>query len=397
MMLSKPTLGKHTWSLMTPGYLFVGLEPKYLYSAPYADKGTNYFARLSISTRLNLKTGKLDILLAPDEVAKSEIWAWIRQETPEFKGERQGLYSLLTKADPLTRKVLTVVRKHLVSEKYPKGTILTEHIKLPKGILQRKGDILYFGYKGKVTQVHSLDKVHRLVRDAISAGNRVWGWSPNNLKVFSHSSGNAMGLAYQPGKGAHAISLHTKLLREYDQDSIYRVLLHELCHHHREEAWPRKSITKANAHDEVFCGELSKVDPIVAESGNCRYFREEQWLQSAALVQKKKREKAISYKPKDGYLVLRRVKGGSMRLDWLPEEKGAFRKKVYVVSYESLKKLLSNFTLDQIQKVMVINQTPEHSSFRKSLGDTTTLAQFMNLLTAVFPSHNFERLREALK
>lgn len=394
----KPSLGKQVWSLMTPGHLFVGLTPRRFYSKPIPrDNGGAWFASLDIGVDLNLKTGRIALIFANRAKVQTLLWERIRRDSYESVDGKAGNYYALSTADPLTRKVIEKVRKFLIQEAYDDGEVLDTWMNIPKGMLQYKGDVLYFGYKGKVTQVHSLDQIHRLVLKAVESGRHAWSWSPRNLKVFCHPSGNGMGLAYNPGKGAHAISLHTKLLREYDANSVYRVILHELCHHHREETWPRKAYTAITAHDQQFCNELSKVDEVVAASGDCRYFQDEQWMESAAVQKKIERKHSINWSPDAGYLVFRRIKSGYLRLDWLPRIPGDFPKKTYKIGYDSLKDLLSNFSLREIQRVEVLNQMPEFSSFGKVLGSTTTLAKLMDMLTHVYPRLKFDQLLEVLK
>jgi hypothetical protein len=81
-----------------------------------------------------------------------------------------------------------------------------------------------------------------------------------------------MGLALDPGSGKHVISLSQTLLSDYDIATVGRVIAHELCHHYREENWPRvRSRFIDDAHDARFATELAKIDPLVSLD-RCQYF-----------------------------------------------------------------------------------------------------------------------------
>ena len=123
---------------------------------------------------------------------------------------------------------------------------------------------------------HSFDEVHRQVVADVLECAKAWKWLPTGLTISFHSSGRAAGLAYEPGNGNRRISIRRDILEKYDIKSLSRLVLHELCHHAREELHPRRLITTENAHDERFCEMLRMVDSVVAaEPMSCRYFTDD--------------------------------------------------------------------------------------------------------------------------
>jgi hypothetical protein len=138
--------------------------------------------------------------------------------------------------------------------------------------------VAYRGVPGKVYSRTRAD-IHRLTVDALEAGAKAWGgWRPTGLEIQLHKSGNALGIAYAPGDGASSgrtkISLNVELFKHYDDNAIWRVLVHELCHHcHNEkyaylpvppewqEAWKAHRQSKvAEKHDDdaTFCQRLRR-------------------------------------------------------------------------------------------------------------------------------------------
>lgn len=122
-------------------------------------------------------------------------------------------------------------------------------------------------------RVHSLEEVHAAVSAVIQSCWKNWQWEPVGLRIQTHSSRSTMGMAFDPGSGNHLISLSKTLLKEYDIAGVARVVAHELCHHFREEKWPRLPLIKkaVGYHDKHFCRALSQIDPLIDEN-NCTYF-----------------------------------------------------------------------------------------------------------------------------
>lgn len=145
----------------------------------------------------------------------------------------------------------------------------------------RIGEVRYAGWKAVEKQsAHTFEALHGAVVRAVEACAAAWSWDPTGLSISFFTGRRAMGLAYHPGRGDRRIALHHDLLARYDLDSVARTVLHELCHHAREELHPRGDIhaygraaAATLAHDQKFCEMLAMVDPAVASSpASCRYF-----------------------------------------------------------------------------------------------------------------------------
>jgi len=219
-----------------------------------------------------------------------------------------------------------------------------EKVKLPPGSVRRYNGITFEGYTQRALKVHSFGTIAKLVDDGIKLGRDAWGWEPVDLRVMIHNDSRAMGLAYNPGKGVHRISLNSRLLNEYDTMSIFRTVIHELCHHYRDERFP---INKLDAHDEIFCHELGKIDPVVVQNPKeCVMFTDEVWQDSLVVKAKVEKQaakkKADNYDHREGYLQMRVLKSGELRMDWLPNQKGGFANKAMPVTVSNLQLLLQS-------------------------------------------------------
>jgi hypothetical protein len=188
--------------------------------------------------------------------------------------------------------------------------------------------VTYRGFeKIRKSSAHTLAQVHGQVEAALREVREAWGWTPTALEVGFHDSERLRGLAYDPGSEASRalcrISLGRQLVRDYDLRSVWRVLVHELCHHYREEAWPRARTRSTSSHDARFCDALAKVDPVVSADPNaCRFFVDEE---TPAAVEKKreqraKKESKIVWAPNAGTVLVYALKSGQLRLEWKPAE-----------------------------------------------------------------------------
>jgi predicted SprT family Zn-dependent metalloprotease len=244
------------------------------------------------------------------------------------------------------------------------------YVELAPGEVRKQNGVTYEGYTNRVLKVHSFDVLSRLVDQAQKLCADSWGWKAQDMRVMLHGSGNAMGMAYSPGKGIHRISLHSKLLKEYDEMSIFRVILHELCHHYRNERFP----LSLRSHDEVFCRELAKVDPVVAQdTEKCTFFKDEEWEGSVVVQAKKEKAAALSkpstYDPAQGFLQVRVLKSGQLRLDWLPYD-GGFTRKAIPVSDHHMRELFEPMHRRQKQSIKVTGADVRSSRFlQKALLD----------------------------
>lgn len=245
------------------------------------------------------------------------------------------------------------------------------------------GPIQYTGYPARVG-AYSLDQIHQMVCEAITACLPHWNWRsagnppwrPNSLEIMLHTGNRALGLAYAPGTGKDTnkrlISLNDLLFKQYDAKATWRVVVHELCHHYRDEAIPRNEmdadaserlrqsittrltthqLTGANAraqikyrqqlegalrtHDGIFVRELAKVDPAVAaEPATGMLFTEYADPSLVAEITAKKQAKLakIDWSPDHGRLHIHRLKDGTVSMQWLPLVAGQWRAPVVKLS-----------------------------------------------------------------
>lgn len=150
-----------------------------------------------------------------------------------------------------------------------------------------------------------------------------WGWTPDILWVEELTM-EPMGLAYSPGSGTkygRRIALSKRLLENYDNFSLERVILHEICHHYRDEVFEKnKALDEiTGGHDPVFCRELQKVDPLSTGTA-CRNFEADVSITLAKQAAATKYPKAV-WSLDAGVL-----DGTDKGLAWLP--KPPFRWKV---------------------------------------------------------------------
>ena len=200
----------------------------------------------------------------------------------------------------------------------------------------REDFVSYVGYARYARRsAHSLDALHRTIDEAISHCTAVWGWECSGVEVKFHDAGASFGLAYAPGSGARSrvrkISLAVALIERYDLVSVRRVVVHELCHHYREEAWPRVASSPwYRPHDSKFCEQLALADPIVAsDSRRCDEFHDHTDPSIVAEVARRKAvvpKRAPVWSPEAGVIVVAIRKGkGTFRIAWEPNREAGFR------------------------------------------------------------------------
>jgi hypothetical protein len=235
------------------------------------------------------------------------------------------------------------------------------------------GPITYTGFSAKVG-AYTLDQIHQTVCDAINAHLPLWAWrtspptpwKPSNLEVMLHSGNRAMGLAFAPGTGhttnKRTISLNDILFKRYDLKSAWRVVIHELCHHYRDEALPSNEVDAVaseqirqavashldvvrrehgaviahkthlqaqqafSTHDPAFVRELSKVDERVAANAfSGMLFTEYADPSLVAQIREKKAQKIakIDWHPSRGRVFIKQLKSGKASVYWLQMAGGA--------------------------------------------------------------------------
>lgn len=244
------------------------------------------------------------------------------------------------------------------------------------------GEIVYTGHKTvEKRSAHTLADLHAAVDECIALCLSTWGWECSGLEVKFHTAGRAFGLAYDPGSGdvkdVRRISLHVRLLEQYDIDSVKRVVLHELCHHYREETWRRdRSSEYYDAHDTTFCRELRRVDPTVASvsAKNCTYFTEEPDTALAAVVEERKaaRIKEPTWAPAAGIIVFSRYADYKLKIEWQPRRDAGFSWTKYVgpATGERMADLAKHFALTEWEAVTVKTEfdlSPAHGRAPENL------------------------------
>lgn len=209
-----------------------------------------------------------------------------------------------------------------------------------------------YHFEPKDLKTHSLEDIHGVVLAALSDARKTWNWRPKDLRIYAHGGASrAMGRAYNPGQGDHRVSLNRKLLNNYDLAGIARVVIHELCHHYREERWPRGAqvFKIQGAHDNRFCSELAKIDPLVNEA-NCEVFDE-----AAATVGK-------SEKLPPGVLTAKLLKT-RFKLVWRPDQGKDI---IFELSPAELDALVMRYPGDP-KKAVVYDHPGSKFSMRRSI------------------------------
>jgi hypothetical protein len=160
---------------------------------------------------------------------------------------------------------------------------------------------------------HTFDGLVGVVSAAVTLCARQWQWRPDGLSVMVHEDDSAMGLAYKPGDGDRRISLKADLFTNYDLESIRRTVLHELCHHAREELFVRDRFPGFDSHDAKFCELLGMVDPVIrSDPRACEFFTDHQ---DAGVVASVSAQKGIVYA----------VNAGELRVGFGPDRRGRMR------------------------------------------------------------------------
>jgi hypothetical protein len=192
---------------------------------------------------------------------------------------------------------------------------------------------------------------------------RTWSWSPDGLEISFHDRSPSMGLAYNPGSGAtngrRRVSLCVVLLETFDAASIARVVYHELCHHYREEHWPRPASRWHDQHDRQFCEALSQVDPIVAASPDrCSRFADDQDPALANEAQLKRAARGVqpTWSPDAGTLEVVHLKSGRYSIVWAPRPGFRWTKYVRPLNTEQFTEILDRFSPDTWAQVLVLHR-----------------------------------------
>jgi hypothetical protein len=237
------------------------------------------------------------------------------------------------------------------------------------------GDITYTGYPAKIG-AYDIEDAHDIVVKAITDSLPHWAWQggrgpwrPVNLEVMLHHGKSSLGLAFAPGTGAErnrrTISLNDVMFKLYSADAIWRVVVHELCHHYRDEVFARGDTDLAtserlrqavalhagsgsrikaevlNTHDSVFVRELAKVDKKVDAdpyAGICFNEYADPSLVADAKAAAEAKVAKLDWRPEQGRIFVERLKGGQFSVWWIPLV--GSKQKVGMLNNATLNKLI---------------------------------------------------------
>jgi len=247
----------------------------------------------------------------------------------------------------------------------------------------RLGDVTYVGFdKIRRRSAHDLKAIHKVVTAMIARAAKTWKWRPRNLEISFHKSQRAFGYAYNPGglKGRepHRVSFEHKLLEHYDLPSFGRTFIHELCHHYREERYPRPNPSK-DWHDTIFCRELARVDPKAKDKKACTFFveaRDRSLVDARAKRDVQERaaaHKKAEWKPTAGQLRISVRNRYSASMAWTSRRRGGWTPYVEPITDESVVAMLKRFKPNQWRQVEIVYAT-------KRKTDAKTLYEFVDML-----------------
>ena len=201
------------------------------------------------------------------------------------------------------------------------------------------------------TSAHDMAELTAIVKRAIATAKRTWKWSPTNLVVQFHNGGKTFGFARGPGSGPRVgftiISLSKRLLAEYDARSVGRTVVHELCHHYREESFAATiHLRKLKGHDDIFCRELKRADPLSADPITCRYFTEERVKPTF--------DRRVRWVTSAGHLRMARKRGRGQMMFWEPNKPGAWTAPEFLFTDGELADLASRFPRKSIATMKIL-------------------------------------------
>lgn len=240
--------------------------------------------------------------------------------------------------------------------------------------------VVYQGYGKKKIGEYAFAKIREIVTKSVELCMKTWGWAPEIVRFSLHPAARAMGMAFQPGildsTKTRRVSLSRELFKKYDANAIHRVVIHELCHHYREERWPRPRTRYTDGHDAKFCSELQRVDAIVATNPRQCQFFEEQVDPTIAAAVAQKREAGVVWSPDAGTVVMSRLKSGEVRLSWEPVYPGPWKPTKTPANDTTLLALIQHFAPSQWKEVRVAGY------WRPGV---STLADLLAMLLAMWP------------
>jgi len=158
---------------------------------------------------------------------------------------------------PLGKALLAMLRQSHATGEPSTGTMKKDW----KGTIGSTSVALYgFGRHTKTLK--------RCADKAFASARKSWSWAPKAIDFVKMEEGPRMGAVQ---KNDTIIWISPQCFR-YSDDSITRVILHELAHQYRFTL-PKQS---KNDHDKVFCAALSKVDAVVRKNPKgCAMFHDD--------------------------------------------------------------------------------------------------------------------------
>lgn len=225
----------------------------------------------------DMKPGAVALVGLPGSLTATSI-QWLlqglnKQPNTSFSNTRADRYPATATLDANEKNLLATLKKGLKEDRVRAGSAYATRMTYKQDTGTTLSGVTYH-LEPKDLKTHSLDDIHGVVQAALTDARTTWNWRPKDLRIYAFGgTSRVMGRAYNPGQGDHRVSLNRKLLNNYDLAGIARVVIHELCHHYREERWPRnpRVFKTQGAHDSRFCSELAKIDPLVNEN-NCEVF-----------------------------------------------------------------------------------------------------------------------------
>lgn len=361
-----------------------------------------------------------------------EVWSAVRASNvwPVLEGIGVGRYERGTFRDPLgiletaherslDREMASLMRwgesaARIYGERHSKPAEVTSTTQAM--IAEATGtEVRYVDFDGVDLGRHGIQRFHKAVSSALEMSDKAWSWRVPSLNVKTHQGKGPLGQAFAPGTGTYtglrSISIHRDIARRYDADSLRRVVLHELCHHAREELEPRTgSRAKRESHDSTFCRMMGLVDPqVIGDEEKCRRFHDAPDLTLVAeeAAEATASSKGLSWDPANGfvdyhtYLRGRRLYG---RLAWSPKEGSKRRWRPVLINTDDLEmlQLLHRFEPEKWSSVEVSLQPEVRASYdvmrsrRADLPDVRSLRSLAVALVMREPEH-FTRTAEYIR
>lgn len=280
-----------------------------------------------------------------------------------------------------------------------------------------RGPIQYTGYE-HLPESFPIERLHAILSKAVTACEAVWTWQsagyppwqPSRLEVMHHAGNRAMGLAYAPGSGKdparkRVISLNARLFQFYDDHAIWRVVVHELCHHYRDEVFTSRDVDPDTAnrlrqaivayrsagkrlddrvlgtHDSVFIRELGRVDAKVPEDpvGGLVFTEYADPSLIAEITGRKtaraaKQAAAVSRVPTDGRVYINRRKDGYFTVYWMPLQKGRWKPPSMTLSLTTYRDFITKLGGPEASAQVPVTYSetwPVHYTRPQNLGEFT--------------------------